>query len=1222
MRYLIENLRRWLQRQEETKGSAYTVAFFFCNSNDWLRNSQTQLLSSLLYQILSQNKQLFRYLNDSDLKDYVLRIKDDPGDCSDEGLEILWKSLSTILQRSNDLIFWIFIDAIDELTLESRKIFLRQMGQAVDQDLSQKVKLVFSDRVHPNSRGLKHTSISFEMQSRTEIADDVRRFITTQVEDLCTNGTIPWRYQTQIEETFLELSEGNFLQASLAWANFSSGVSYWSPQVINNRLESVRKISKEATAYYCSLLERIPEDSQEVAKVGFTWVLGSRKPLNVSELQHAVAISAGQSSWADLVESLGFNFEVQFDTAFGYLLRVEPDRNVRFAHSTVKELLTSPPANLSPKNAAVLSKFRIQKSDIDAELAKRCIIILSFRDFARLRDIAQETLSDRIKDFLISSLQSEEGLIGFDFSKYDDNEEDEDPPKYSELDTKFRELKRSLSRTNLGTDNHTLLSYCVSYWNYHCGQGGSDPEVVESLSRFVLLRQSHFFHLVAMLLGMARIHRGYLWKDINQFERLPPLHFVMRVGDHPSVVQSLIDQGQRVNRMDCHGWTALGWAILENRKDALEVLLSQDSTRLDKLDPEAEGPLHLACRSGAGPDIIQRLLDDPRTKVNARSLEGWTVLHWCLPRENLQTIVYSLLKRKDLDINTPDGNGTTYLDQVFHDGLSEDIALKVISRWDVPSNWFERIPKRNYKVMNQDRPPMSYLHMASFLQWYEIEDLILSLSPSKAVDVEMDGMNLLERYAFHGVEHRLLRVLAELPPNIFEGHKEQSTKLMHLCAQQDWELTVQELRTKFNIEDEGLETDEYGRTLAHWASELHWKSVDSLIREKPSSWVNHAANDGKTALHIAVEHRNQLACESLLKAGANYLAKDKSNKLPIHIAAEQGHRSIVFLLLECPIRDYGKDLQGRDLLHFLVMWHSDVFIRMCLVILRPKIDVLDKRRRSPLHYAAIFGNSAAVKVLLEIGANANLKDNLGSTPVHYALLSGSLKSFQLMRDSGANLDIMDRFHRNTLHLAIRSENSELIEHILKIIKSEPKTAQRHVRHVDTFGQTVLHRVCLWDTLKYRSLEVSEDDEDFLDPGPDDYGAYSDSKPIFTKIGKQIRALRTLGAKVNARDNQGFTPLHTASKFSNAIATEVLLVFPETEPSAKDNKDRTPLDFAVVDGQDRIANALRGRRAVHSAKWQTKVRPLYVPWQEDWGSSMGWTMVVGDTFTQYYSTDVS
>lgn len=124
----------------------------------------------------------------------------------------------------------------------------------------------------------------------------------------------------------------------------------------------------------------------------------------MSDLQHAVAVSAGQKSWADLAESLGFNFDVQFDQIFGYLLQVNANKSVQFTHSTVRELLTSTSSNLSPANAAVLSKYLIREGDIDAELAKACIIILSFREFRRLRTIVQEILTDGIKDVLRRTL--------------------------------------------------------------------------------------------------------------------------------------------------------------------------------------------------------------------------------------------------------------------------------------------------------------------------------------------------------------------------------------------------------------------------------------------------------------------------------------------------------------------------------------------------------------------------------------------------------------------------------------------------------------------------------------------------------------------------------------------------------------------------------------------------------------------------------------------------
>jgi ankyrin repeat protein len=111
----------------------------------------------------------------------------------------------------------------------------------------------------------------------------------------------------------------------------------------------------------------------------------------------------------------------------------------------------------------------------------------------------------------------------------------------------------------------------------------------------------------------------------------------------------------------------------------------------------------------------------------------------------------------------------------------------------------------------------------------------------------------------------------------------------------------------FDIDD--LQADESSRILAHWASELHWVSIPSLLRYKSVPWLNHAAKDGRTALHVAVEHRNKRAYEGLLNAGANYLLRDRSHRLPVHIAAEQSHRAILALLLGCPIRKYGKTVK-------------------------------------------------------------------------------------------------------------------------------------------------------------------------------------------------------------------------------------------------------------------------------------------------------------------------
>ncbi|KAM3076304.1 hypothetical protein ACMFMF_005637 [Clarireedia jacksonii] len=1074
---------------------------------------------------------------------------------------------------------------------------MERVTAIIDRDLNRKIKIVCSDRLAFHANSLYSNYLFINMQQQLEVVDDVRRYIAAQIEDLSARGAIPWRHQTQIEESLANLSEGNFLQASLAWINFHSGVSYWSPQVIKNKLDGVKKLSKEATAYYCSLLERIPEDSQDLARTAFTWVLGSRKPLNILELQHAIAISSGQNSWADLVESLAFNLEVQFPQAFGYLLQVQPDRHVNFAHSTIKELLTSSStASESATNSKVLSKYLIQESDIDAELAKCCIIILSFRDFVRLRDIAREALTDRIRDFLLSALQTDQSLANLNFSEYDEGADSASRKSFDSESEEIKELTRTMSQANLDPQTYTLFSYCVSYWNYHCSQAATNPEVEASLTQFILLRQSYFFHLVAMLLGMARVHRTPFWRSVDQFKRVPPLHFIMRIGDHPAVVWNLIQQGQNINGVDCHGWTPLEWALVEGRKASLDTLLAQDSIKVNGV---VECPLVLSCKADARVDVITRLLHDPRIDINAKSSEGWTVLHWCLSRQKYRSIVDHLLSRKDLDIHMTDGRGITYLEQLFEEGELEDMAIKLISRADVPMNWFVKTPKRqkpswvkanSYHTEREDATPSSYLSRASFLQWYRIEELILNVDPLQAVLVEEDGMGLLARYAFHGVEKRLIYLLEQLPANLFTDHGENGAELMLLCAQQDWEQIVRELSNKFSISQ--ISSDKTGRTIAHWACELRWKSIPAWISSSlDKTWLNKQSNDGRTALHVAAEQRNYLACKCLLEAGAGYLFRDKSGKLPIHIAAEEGHRAIVYLLLQCPVLDYGKDLEGRALLHYLSMWHSDIFLRQCLWALRPSFNVVDHHRRTPLHYAAIFGNYRAMGILLELGANSNAKDDCNATPLHRALLEGSLPCVELLIRYGADPELLDHFGRNALHLSIRSEVPELLNYVLGIIKGNPYKARSWIRHTDVYGQTALHRICLWPT----ATGVGE---------PSGINEYVlQSMPVISTnssrgVASYISTLLALGADINATDLAGYTPLHVALKFGYTVAAEALLSWPEIDVRICDNAGLSVLDWAVVERHENVAELIIRRGGEHTDGWWHRLKPLYQPWKDD------------------------
>src|SRR5271167_4947459 len=66
-------------------------------------------------------------------------------------------------------------------------------------------------------------------------------------------------------------------------------------------------------------------------------------------------------------------------------------------------------------------------------------------------------------------------------------------------------------------------------------------------------------------------------------------------------------------------------------------------------------------------------------------------------------------------------------------------------------------------------------------------------------------------------------------------------------------------------------------------------------------------------------------------------------------------------------------------------------------------NVKDKLQTSPLHFAALYGNAASIKTLLEAGADPNALDNRGATPLVYAAYS--FEKTKLLVDPGARVQV-------------------------------------------------------------------------------------------------------------------------------------------------------------------------------------------------------------------------
>ena len=586
-KYIVTYLRQTLKMNNQ---QLQFVVYFFCDNKDLKRGTSLNLLRSLLFQILIEDKDLLRYVSEDAMETHFQKLSDDSIELGE--LDHLWNAVLTIIQRSRATQFWFIIDAVDELEPTSRKEVAHQLNRISESDTVGRLKILFTDRQTPWYQFSNQTTLKL---GASESQDDVRTYIRQKIVELSNEVPIEARFKSAIEDEISMMANGTFLHASLAFANFTQGVTDWTPNVVRSRLNDLQKLPASLEAYYAGLLRHIPSDFKRKARRAFIWVLGSisRRPLRLEEVHYAVSVNPGQQSWSDLKEDLGYNFESSFQEACGYMLRIDGDGFVVFSHQTVKELFESVSVPAREVDEEVLRDYRITPKDIDVEIVQTCITILQFKDFDRYH--------------VNSSLKSEKELY-HDYFKYALKEDVQDP---------------LLDRTK----RFPLLSYAIRYWSQF-GDVSNESHVVKNLQKFFQSFQGNYFRLAA---ASWTVNVRIITPDLSSLLplELPSLHHCVQMGDFPKTVLALMASGANVNELDIDGMSPLHWACARGNKATIAALLS--NPRLDPNTglPGDNRPIHVALkwfsrRSGftAAIEVPLLIITDPRTDVNAAGEVG------------------------------------------------------------------------------------------------------------------------------------------------------------------------------------------------------------------------------------------------------------------------------------------------------------------------------------------------------------------------------------------------------------------------------------------------------------------------------------------------------------------------------------------------------------------------------------------------------------------------
>uniref|UniRef100_A0A663FKD5 Uncharacterized protein n=1 Tax=Aquila chrysaetos chrysaetos TaxID=223781 RepID=A0A663FKD5_AQUCH len=164
--------------------------------------------------------------------------------------------------------------------------------------------------------------------------------------------------------------------------------------------------------------------------------------------------------------------------------------------------------------------------------------------------------------------------------------------------------------------------------------------------------------------------------------------------------------------------------------------------------------------------------------------------------------------------------------------------------------------------------------------------------------------------------------------------------------------------------------------------------LSELERTLKYNDINALNSSSETLLHVAAANGHLTIMEYLISKGAKIDVKDKKGRTPLHGAAEKGHAESAEVLIEKGA-DFSIKTPFVTPLH-IASQRGNTDVAQQLLYHKANVNVKDKESKTPLHFAAERGDKAMVEMLLNANADPNAQDKEKKTPLHTAAVRGHL----------------------------------------------------------------------------------------------------------------------------------------------------------------------------------------------------------------------------------------
>ncbi|TMW69647.1 hypothetical protein Poli38472_001803 [Pythium oligandrum] len=614
---------------------------------------------------------------------------------------------------------------------------------------------------------------------------------------------------------------------------------------------------------------------------------------------------------------------------------------------------------------------------------------------------------------------------------------------------------------------------------------------------------------------MFLLERGMDVNAVND-EEYSVLHAACE-GDDVDIVELLLDQGANLNAVDKDGKTVLHAACKGGDTDVVKFLLSRGLSPTS-VDNDGYSALHSACEGG---DIdVFKLLLKKGADLNAATKDGTTLLHTAC-EEGSDEVADSLIAR-GADVNAVDKEGNSVLHAACEGG--DVVIVKKLVKKGASLNAVDEDGKtvlhfackggdkdvvqllltNGADLKAVDKNGFSVMHSAC-----EGGDLdVVKLLVSKGVDlkaVAVDGRSVL--HGASGVD--VVKFLLESGLDVNSASETKWTPLHTAC--EECEADIVKVLLEAGADINAVDEDDF--SVLHSACEGGDVQIIKMLVEKGAN-LKAVDSDGRTVLHIACNFGSVDAVKHLLELGVDINAVDNDGWSVLHFASESGNKALLELLM----------LKGLGRQESLRVVHSDQ--DGAAAATSPVFDAYtsSKDGQTVLHSAAKSGNVNVVNMLLSLGMDSNIVDNVGDTPLHAAASEGNAAVVQVLLNNGANASAANEDGYTVLQAAAVGGSIEAIEALLAH-DADPCT-------LDNDGWNVLHFAAF--------NEETEALKFFLNRGMDaNTSSNEGNTPVHAAARSHhyrgVDALIGKGCHLNLRNKSGKTPLNLCVQWHEEVA---------------------------------------------------------------------------------------